>query len=359
PQILINTCIGAATGMLSSLFIGWAFSGLPNVNFVINGTLAGLVAITANCHCVTPGAAAIIGAIGGIVMLLTSNLLEKLKLDDAVGAIPVHLAAGIWGTLAVGIFGQPKQLGTNPIMGSQFLAQLIGVVVCGVWAFGIAFITLFILNKIKPLRVSSEDEDKGLNIVEHGSSTMIFDLYDKMSEQARTGDLSIRLKEEPFTEIGQISALYNKVMEKLEDSSLEMESLSAFMNDIKYGMFILDGEWNIQPQYSVITPKILGCPNPENYNFLLLMARTLSREKTMLLKDYLEHLYNPEFKESVISTMNPIRTLVTNIRVPSVQNPEKSVIVHKTLNFEFKRLYNRQHTKVINIVVSAQIINTK
>jgi Amt family ammonium transporter len=359
PQILINTCIGAATGMLSSLFIGWATSGLPNVNFVINGTLAGLVAITANCHCVTPGAAAIIGAVGGIVMLFASKLLEKLQLDDAVGAIPVHLAAGIWGTLAVGIFGQADQLGTNPILGSQFLAQLIGVVVCGVWSFGIAIISLAILNKIKPLRVSSSDEDKGLNIVEHGSSTMIFDLYDKMSEQARTGDLSIRLQEEPFTEIGQIASLYNMVMEKLEDSSFEMESLTAFMNDIKYGMFILDGEWNIQPQYSAITPKILSCPNPENYNFLLLMARTLPRDKTMLLKEFLDRLYNPEFKESTIERMNPIRSLETNVRMPSVKDPEKMVLVQKTLNFEFKRLYNRQHTKVINILVSVHFATTK
>ena len=215
------------------------------------------------------------------------------------------------------------------------------------------------MNKIKPLRVSSEDEDKGLNIVEHGSSTMIFDLYDKMSEQARTGDLSIRLQEEPFTEIGQIASLYNMVMEKLEDSSFEMESLSAFMNDIKYGMFILDGEWNIQPQYSAITPKILGCPNPENYNFLLLMARTLTREKTMLLKDFLERLYNPEFKESTIDKMNPIRTLEANVRMPSLQEPDQVVLVHKTLNFEFKRLYNRQHTKVINILVSVHFSSTK
>lgn len=355
PQVLINTCISAATGMLSSLFVGWAFSGLPNVNFVINGTLAGLVSITAGCHCVTPGAAALIGIIGGIVMLLASKLLEKLKLDDAVGAIPVHLAAGIWGTLAVGIFGQPEQLGTNPILGSQLLAQVIGIAACGIWSFGIAFTLLFILNKIKPLRVASEDEDKGLNIVEHGSSTMIFDLYDKMSEQARTGDLSIRLKEEPFTEIGQISSLYNKVMDKLESTSFEMESLSAFMNNIKYGLFLLDDEWNILPQYSAVTPRILGCPNPEKYNFLLLMARSLSRERTMLLKDFLERLYNPEFKESVIDDMNPVKTLEGNIRTPSIKEPGKTIVVHKALHFEFKRLYNRQHTKVINILVSVQI----
>ena len=211
------------------------------------------------------------------------------------------------------------------------------------------------MNKIKPLRVASEDEDKGLNIVEHGSSTMIFDLYNKMSEQAQTGDLSIRLKEEPFTEIGQISSLYNKVMDKLESTSFEMESLSAFMNNIKYGLFLLDDEWNILPQYSAVTPRILGCPNPEKYNFLLLMARSLSRERTMLLKDFLERLYNPEFKESVIDDMNPVKTLEGNIRTPSVKEPGKTIVVHKALHFEFKRLYNRQHTKVINILVSVQI----
>lgn len=355
PQILMNTCISSATGMLSSLFLGWAVTRLPNVNFVINGTLAGLVAITAGCHCVTPGAAAIIGIIGGIVMLAATNILEKLKLDDAVGAIPVHLAAGIWGTLAVGIFGQKEQLGTNPIFGSQFIAQLIGVVTCGIWAFGIAFIALYILNKIKPLRVSSADEDSGLNVAEHGASTEIFDLYDRMTEQARTGDLSIRLKEEPFTEIGQISSLYNKVMDKLESTSMEIESLSAFMKDIKYGMFILDDEWNILPQYSAITPKLLNCPNPEKYNFLLLMARTLSRDKTMLLKDYLERLYNPEFKESVIEKMNPIQSLDANVRSSRVDSQGRNIVVRKALNFEFKRLYNRNHTKIINIVVSIQM----
>ncbi len=82
PQILVNTSIGAATGMLASLAVGWLFTKLPNVNFVINGTLAGLVAITANCHCVTPGAAAIIGAVGGIVMLIACKVLDLLKSEQ-------------------------------------------------------------------------------------------------------------------------------------------------------------------------------------------------------------------------------------------------------------------------------------
>ena len=356
PQILMNTCIGAATGMLSALFAGWAFTGIPNVNFVINGTLAGLVAITANCHCVTPGAAAIIGAVGGIVMLAACKLLDLLRLDDAVGAIPVHLFAGIWGTLAVGIFGQPELLGTNPILGNQFLAQLIGVLACGIWSFGIAFTGLFILNKIKQLRVSEADEDKGLNIVEHGASTEIFDLYDKMSEQARTGDLSIRLPEEPFTEIGQISHLYNKVMDTLEESSIEKESFGALMKTIPYGMFMLDNDWNIAPQYSAATPRVLGCPNPENYNFLLLMARILSRDKTVALKEFLERLYNPEFKQSALESVNPIKMLEVTMRKTSASDGFETT-EKKTIRFEFSRIYNSQHTKILHAVVYANPVN--
>ena len=350
PQVLINTCIGAATGMLAALFVGWAFKKIPDVNFVINGTLAGLVAITANCHCVTPGAAAIIGAVGGIVMLLGSFILEKLKLDDAVGAVPVHLCAGIWGTLAVGIFGQPELLGTDPICGSQLLAQFIGVVACGAWAFGLSFIGLFILNKIKPLRVSSEDEDKGLNIVEHGASTEIFDVYAKMQEQAKTGDLSMRLPVEPFTEIGQISSLYNNVMEKLEDSSLSEESFGVLMKSIPYALSMLDTEWNICPQYSESTPRILGCPNPENYNFLLLMARVLPADKTQALQRYLTNLYSTDFKQAAVESLNPIKNLTVSVRTNS---PERK-IEKKVINFEFTRIFNTQKTKVLHIIVHAK-----
>ncbi len=350
PQVLLNTCIGAATGMLSALFTGWAFKKIPDVNFVINGTLAGLVAITANCHCVTPGAAAIIGAVGGFVMLAGSFLLEKFKLDDAVGAVPVHLCAGIWGTLAVGIFGQPELLGTNPIFGSQFLAQLIGVAACGVWAFGLAFIGFNILNKILPLRVSSEDEDKGLNIVEHGASTEIFDVYAKMQEQAKTGDLSVRLPVEPFTEIGQISSLYNSVMEKLEESSMTEESFGILMKSIPYALFMLDAEWNISPQYSESTPRILGCPNPENYNFLLLMARILPRDKTQALQRYLGNLFSTDFTQVGVETLNPIREIPVSIRTGGADGK----IDKKIINFEFSRILNNQKTKVLHVIVHAK-----
>lgn len=354
PQILLNTCIGAATGMIAALFIGWIITGLPNVNFVLNGTLAGLVAVTANCHCVTPGEAAIIGAIGGLVMLFVSKVLEVLKLDDAVGAIPVHLGAGIWGTLAVGLFGDPEILGTTPIGGSQFLAQLIGVLSCGVWAFGVAFVSLFLLNKVHPIRVASEDEDKGLNIVEHGASTEIFDLYNTMSEQARTGDLSLRLTEEPFTEIGQIAKLYNEVMETLEETVVEKESFTALLQSVPYGMFLLNPDLTIRAQYSSATPRLLCCAEPARYNFPLLLSRLISREKAEALKQYLAQLFSSDFKNSVVSSMNPLHNLDMIIRHRQKDNKQPPVIDYRTVDFEFVRVFNAQHTKVVYVVVSAK-----
>ncbi|MBP5793045.1 MAG: ammonium transporter, partial [Spirochaetaceae bacterium] len=258
--------------------------------------------------------------------------------------------AGVWGSLAVGIFGQPEVLGTIPIFGRQFLAQFIGVSACGVWAFGLALIGFWILNKVVPLRVSSEDEDKGLNIVEHGASTEIFDVYAKMKEQAVTGDLSVRLPVEPFTEIGQISSLYNDVMQKLEESSLSEESFGALMKSIPYALFMIDAQWNINPQYSESTPRILGCPNPENYNFLLLMARILPRDKTQSLKKYLENLYSPDFKQAAVETLNPIQSLTLSVRTHELE-PK---IVQKVIHFEFSRIFNKQKTKVLHVIVQAK-----
>ena len=177
-----------------------------------------------------------------------------------------------------------------------------------------------------------------------------------MSEQARTGDLSLRLPEEPFTEIGQISHLYNKVMDTLEESSIEKESFGALMKTIPYGMFMLDNDWNIAPQYSAATPRVLGCPNPENYNFLLLMARILSRDKTVALKEFLERLYNPEFKQSALESVNPIKMLEVTMRKTSASDGFETT-EKKTIRFEFSRIYNSQHTKILHAVVYANPVN--
>jgi ammonium transporter, Amt family len=230
PRIIANTLMAGAAGMIGSLFIGWFRRKIAEVGLLLNGTLAGTVAITANCHAVSLPAAAIIGAVGGVVALFVEDWLENARIDDAVGAIPVHLGGGIWGTLAVGIFGQPELLGTGLDGGGQIVAQIIGIVVCGIWAFGIAFILFTLFNRISRLRVSADDESIGLNVSQHGATTEVLELFTVMDYQARTGDLSLRVPEEPFTEVGQIARNYNRVIDALELATARTEAVvrSAF-----------------------------------------------------------------------------------------------------------------------------------
>jgi len=214
-HIIANTALAGAFGGVAALCIGWGVSRTPDVGLLINGTLAGLVAITANCHCVTAVEAAAIGTIGALVMVLLDFALIRLRIDDAVGAIPVHLGAGIWGTLAVGFFGNLETLGTELTRMEQIVVQAGGVVTAGAWAFGITFLILFVLNRVSHLRVSLEAERSGLNYSEHGATTELIDLLSAMEEQGRKGDLNMRVPVEPFTEVGQIAQQYNRVMENL------------------------------------------------------------------------------------------------------------------------------------------------
>lgn len=225
PLIIVRTMIAGAAGMLTAVAIGWQRDGLPETKHVMNGTLAGLVAITAGCNVVTAPSAAAIGAIGAVCMLIAESLLEKWKIDDVVGAVPVHGAAGVWGTVAVGIFGQTAQLETGLAWGSQIAVQLFGAVVCFVWAFGAAFLVLRLISPHLSLRVTPEDEYKGLNVSEHGASTELVDLFEAMDQQSRSGDLSLRAPVEPFTEVGQIAERYNSVLDRLENARQESEEI--------------------------------------------------------------------------------------------------------------------------------------
>ena len=350
PGIILNTCLASASGLIFSLALGWIMTGIPNVNFVLNGSLAGLVAITAGCHAVSPAEAIIIGAVGGAVMLFCTKLLDALKLDDAVGAIPVHLAAGIWGTLAVGIFGDPAVLMTDPVMGSQFLAQLIGVASCGVWAFGLAFISLKIVNAIHPMRVSSVDEDAGLNIAEHGASTQIFDLYSKMESQAETGDLSVRLPEDHFTEIGQIAHLYNKVMDNLEGSTIAKSEYDEILTNVSDGLLLINEDCTVCPNYSAASERLLCCRDLEGRSFLLLMSRFLGEQKLKGLQEFLPVLFNMNYKNGSLDRLNPLGTIDVAVH-RKVPGTDTVFTERRKLSFIFKRIYDKHKTKILHSMV--------
>ncbi len=169
-NILVNTVIAGCIGAISAGLLGHAVQKRLNVTQFMNGCLGGLVAITAGCFAVTTPVAAIIGLVGGMIVIFVEELLEFFRIDDAVGAIPVHLGAGIWGTLAVGFYGDLEILGTGLTRVEQVGVQILGIAACGIWTFGVTFVLLKGVNYIHPLRVSAEHEDIGLNVSEHGES---------------------------------------------------------------------------------------------------------------------------------------------------------------------------------------------
>ncbi|MBX3063417.1 MAG: ammonium transporter [Anaerolineae bacterium] len=166
--ITVTTNAAAAAGALTAMFFNWLLVGKPQIGAALNGTLAGLVAITAPCAVVTPGEALLIGAIGGVIMILATTLLERLKIDDAVGAVPVHGFCGIWGTLSVGLFH-----GTTGLLhgggAGQLVSQFIGVVAVFVFVVVAAVIMFSLLKVTVGLRVSAEAEEIGLDLAEHGT----------------------------------------------------------------------------------------------------------------------------------------------------------------------------------------------
>ncbi|MEI8379002.1 MAG: ammonium transporter [Planctomycetota bacterium] len=217
PLVLLNTNLAAAFGGLTALFLSWKIERRPVVEQVINGVLAGLVAVTAGCHVLSPAAAAAVGIVGATLCCLTTYLLPRLKIDDVVGAFPVHGIGGAWGTLAVALLGDSTKWGTGLTRWQQFLMQAEGVATCAVWAFGGSFCLLWILNRMMPMRVSADDERVGLNVSEHAANSELIDLLDDMHNHRNRGDYSRLVAVEPHTEVGQIAAEYNRVLQRVNN----------------------------------------------------------------------------------------------------------------------------------------------
>ncbi|MCA9095628.1 MAG: ammonium transporter, partial [Planctomycetaceae bacterium] len=158
--IAVNTTLAACAGGVVGMALSWGMFGKSDLTMALNGILAGLVAITANCDCVTNHEALIIGAVAGVLVVFGILALDKLKIDDPVGAFPVHGINGVWGGIATGIFGDGKSL----------QVQIIGSVAIAVFSFFAMLIVFGALKAIGQLRVSREEEIAGLDIHEHGMS---------------------------------------------------------------------------------------------------------------------------------------------------------------------------------------------
>jgi Amt family ammonium transporter len=176
-HVAVTTNTAAAAAIMSSTILSWFLLGKPDLGMTLNGCLAGLVAITASCAFVTIGASIIIGLAAGVLVVLAVIGFDKLKIDDPVGALSVHLVNGIFGTLAVGLFAVDKITGTTTGNGlfygggiTLLLAQLSGVAGVAGFAFFSSLITWAIIKAVMGLRVTLQEEIEGLDIGEHGNS---------------------------------------------------------------------------------------------------------------------------------------------------------------------------------------------
>jgi Amt family ammonium transporter len=174
-------------------------------------------------HLVGPAGAVLIGAVGGVVSVLAAHLLERLRIDDAVGAVPVHLAAGIWGTLAVALVGDPAGFPAGGGRLDQLGIQALGVGAAGAVAFGLGYPGLWLLNRWLPLRVDAETERIGLNVGEHGASSALYTLLEEMDAQRRHGDFTRPVQVEETSEAGLIAAQYNQVLRRVRAESDKRE----------------------------------------------------------------------------------------------------------------------------------------
>ncbi|HHP7229901.1 MAG TPA: ammonium transporter [Xenococcaceae cyanobacterium] len=227
PIIIVHTVLAGAAGMVSAAALGWQQKKIIEAETLINGSIAGLVSITASCNIVTTPMAMLIGAIGGVIMLLVTNWIEHRGIDDGVDAVALHGFAGAWGTLTVALFGNLELLNTGLTRHEQLLVQLLGIGVGFIWGFGVPYLILRNINRIFPLRVSVEAEAIGLNVSEHHAKTEVYDLFRVMDEQAKTQNFDLRVPEEPFTEVGKIAHHYNRVMASLANYAGQLQNLNA------------------------------------------------------------------------------------------------------------------------------------
>lgn len=233
--IALNTTISAVFAGISASVLSYILHEDKKIEaeMIANGVLAGLVGITAGCAYVETWAAAVIGLAAGLIVYVATYVIENVfKLDDAVGAIPVHGVCGVWGTLAVGLFGEAVLLGngnTGLFVGGGFEqlgVQALGAGVAFLWTFPVTMLVLFLMKTFAGgMRVSVEEEQMGLNLAEHGARSSILDLAGTIYQMTKSGDFAHaqHVEIENGTEIGELAGLFNQMLDRVKEALHESE----------------------------------------------------------------------------------------------------------------------------------------
>ncbi|SMH49386.1 ammonium transporter [Mesorhizobium australicum] len=243
-HIIANTVIAAGTGGVAGYLLGWHQDGVVYPEKAVCGMLGGLVAITAGCMALGPIGAFLVGIVGGLVAIWGNDVVERdLKIDDAVGAIGVHGFSGVAGTLAVALLAPVENLPAGSRF-AQLEVQATGVVVNFIWSFGVAVAFFWALSRITRLRVTSEEEQIGLNEAEHGTRMGIGHVEQALEKLVHgKADLTMRIPSVQGDESETLTRLFNGLMDSIQREeharaetrriardAIEAERLSALAN---------------------------------------------------------------------------------------------------------------------------------
>lgn len=239
-HVIANTMVAGAFGGVAQFLVGRFWHGYHRPEFIINGSLGGLVAVTAGCDAIGIHGAAIIGFTGGAVAFAGREVIERmLRLDDPVGAIGVHGFAGAWGTLMTAVFAHPERLMTDT-RGEQILVQLLGIGIYFAWSFGLSFLVLKAVCLLtrgpeggNALRVSAEDELAGLNIAEHRAPLGLSNVVEAMRSivddpGAEVADIALDPGDESF----EVGYLFNKIMGDIRHRNQAERAQSVNLTEI-------------------------------------------------------------------------------------------------------------------------------
>ena len=228
PKVILNTNAAAATGGLAAAIYSMMRYRRIKVVPLICGLLAGLVAITPSCHILSFPSACLIGAVGGLLTVNATDLLKRLKIDDAVGAFEVHGVAGIWGVISLAFFANEADL----LAGSRLLqigVQTLGASAAAAFSYFTVYGYLKVVGCFTPLRVTEEEEKLGLNVVEHGATNEMTDLLIEINNHSLTGDFSKDISADQHSEAGQIAAQYNQVIDRVRTEISQHEQTNDWL----------------------------------------------------------------------------------------------------------------------------------
>ena len=232
PMIILNTVLAGGMGTCVGYVIGFYQDGVILPEKSNAGMLGGLVAVTAGCHLLDPASAMIVGALGGSVAIFgNAFVVQKMRVDDAVGAIGVHAFAGVAGTLAVALFAPLADLPAGDRL-SQLHVQLVGVGINFYWAFGLGYAFFWSLDRVIKIRVSGREEEDGLNVAEHATRLGVGHVEDALAELVNgTADLGKRLPIVKGDEAERMSGLVNRLIETMEAEERGREEVLHLQRD--------------------------------------------------------------------------------------------------------------------------------